>query len=128
MKYDELIIKFVQAEFALTQERKEILDQLRDEKRSILLSLLANNMDSTRRLRSMKESVLGRISRNVLENDDETDEDEDLCIKGRRIGDFANELECFTKCEERTQCQNAWEKSLAAQGWVKKDICSSVKG
>jgi hypothetical protein len=56
----------------------------------------------------MKESVLGRISRNVLENDaDETDEDEDedLCIKGRRIGDFANELECFTKCEERTQCQ-----------------------
>jgi hypothetical protein len=82
------------------KERKDILDQLQeDEKRNILLQMLRNNMDATRRCRAMTETILGRaayihLAEEELSDyglDDDEDEDEypedeeedcdDLCPK-----------------------------------------------
>ena len=85
--YHRLFAKFIHAEMELNKERKEILEQLRDPKKDLLLEQLENNVNSTRRLRSLKECTLGRMAQNELEpeecgcdcdcnKDDEDDDDE----------------------------------------------------
>ena len=85
--YHRLFAKFIHAEMELNKERKEILEQLRDPKKDLLLELLENNVNSTRRLRALKECTLGRMAQNELEpeecgcdcdcnKDDEDDDDE----------------------------------------------------
>jgi hypothetical protein len=71
--YHRMFAKFLQAEMELNQERKEILEQLRDPRKDLLLELLDNNINSTRRLRGLKECFLGRMAQNELESDDDDD-------------------------------------------------------
>lgn len=70
MSYDKLVNKFILAELELSKERNDILEQLRDPKRELLLNLLENNVNSTRRMRALKEATLGRIAYNVLDQKD----------------------------------------------------------
>lgn len=87
MKSLEEIIK---VEHSLLTERREILEQLRDEKKELLLSLLENNVTSTRRIRALKEAVIGRTIQAEFDAETEVDDsDEDTgCFCG-----FCNEDE-----------------------------------
>jgi len=133
--HDNLISKFLHAEVYLAQERKEILDQLRDPKREILLNLLENNVNSVRRLRSLKEDAIGSLARNVLDReadcaecdcgcgcgDEDGDEDYTLNLVQKpfsecptEFGKFARTKECFTKCDVINECQEATESDRLA--------------
>lgn len=68
----------IRTERELIQERKEILEQLRDHKKEMLLSLLENNINATRRLRALNEALIGRTINSELETE-ETEETERDC-------------------------------------------------
>ena len=105
MDYDQLISKFVHAELELAKERNDTLEQLReDPKRDILLNLLENNVNSTRRIHFLKEATLGRIARNVLDQEYESDEDCDCCCceceDGECEDDKCEDGECENTCDD----------------------------
>jgi hypothetical protein len=64
-------------ELELMKERKDLLDILHDEKRDLLLHMLKNNMDATRRIRAMTETIIARAAYISLDGLD--DEDEESC-------------------------------------------------
>jgi len=111
MKSLDVIIKIEQS---LLTERREILEQLRDEKKELLLSLLENNVNSTRRIRALKEVTIGRtIQSEFAEADDEDDDcssDEDTgCFCGFCEEDEDEDVEeeeeeeCTCSCKEEEE-------------------------
>ena len=104
--YHRLFAKFLHAEMELVKERNDILEQLRDPKKDLLLELLENNVNSTRRLRALKECVLGRMARNELEPEE----------RGCACGCDEEEDEDDCECEEcEDECEDEDEEELTEE-------------
>lgn len=103
--YHRMYAKFIHAEMELNKDRKEILEQLRDPKKDLLLELLENNVNSTRRLRALKECFLGRMARNELE----PEEYGCGCDCSRVVIDDDDEDECDECEDECDECEDECE-------------------
>ncbi len=73
----DTLIKISALELELRSERLEILSHLREEKeRAILLMMLENNVNSVRRIRALKESMLDSAIQKCEDTDSEDDDTE----------------------------------------------------
>ena len=69
---NEILKQMSVLDLELRHERADILRHLRDEKeRQLLIMMLENNINSSRRLRTLKELAIGRMIQS--KTDDETD-------------------------------------------------------